>query len=235
VNSITEFNLKEFTAAPRLQYRFIRIRLVYYFLLKYIHNFIIIRELDSALENFVLNKSYNYFLDGYWQESQTISFVEDLLRKSLKLPQSDSLNYLIYRTKIERSSKSVSIHIRRTDFLKGKNREIFCVLNAAYYINALKYLEDKAGEELEFFIFGDDLQWFDDNVSLNGRKWFVTSNSPNEDVILMSMCKYNITANSTLSFWGAWLNNRSEKIIITPREWKYKEVVAFIPESWIKL
>jgi hypothetical protein len=49
------------------------------------------------------------------------------------------------------------------------------------------------------------------------------------------MCKYNITANSTLSFWGAWLNNRSEKIIITPREWKYKEVVAFIPESWIKL
>lgn len=233
--SITEFESIRFVGATELHYRLIRIRWIYYLVLKYVHKFRIVRELDLRSPNFFLEDKFNYFIDGYWQDLQSIIPVEEILRNSLCLSKSFSSSFSDYRRKIESSKNSVSIHVRKTDFLKGKNRNIFCDISSFYYTNAIKCLEESVEGEFIYFVFGDDLAWLEENVPLKGQYVHVMNNSPAEDVILMSLCKFNITSNSTLSFWGAWLNVHTDKIIITPSQWKIFESVTFIPKSWIKL
>jgi hypothetical protein len=106
-----------------------------------------------------------------------------------------------------------SIHIRRGDYLNIQNHHPIQPIE--YYENAIKIV----GEEKHFVIFSDDIKWCEENFNFLKNKTFISGNKDYEDLYLMSMCRNNIIANSTFSWWGAWLNTNENKQVIIPSKW----------------
>jgi len=138
------------------------------------------------------------------------------------------------------NSNSVSLHIRRGD---KTNSKLHINLDLSYYLEAIKIISDKV-PNLFLFIFSDDLKWVNENlVNLPFRLEIIDWNRGSEsylDMHLMSLCKHNIIASSTFSWWAAYLNSNPNKIVIAPRHFFtskniQKENVGFIPNSWIQI
>ena len=105
-----------------------------------------------------------------------------------------------------------------------------------YYRSAV----DLIGKEKLFFIFSDDINWCKNNFDFIENKFFIENNKDYEDLILMSLCSHNIIANSSFSWWGAWLNSNPNKIIISPKKWfgnkyNFHNTKDLYNEKWIKL
>ena len=135
---------------------------------------------------------------------------------------------------------SVSIHIRRGDYLVCdllKN-----LLPLFYYEAAIKYILEKVESPI-FFIFSNDIEWCKNNLKINFPTYYIDWNKGKEsfrDMQLMSLCKYNIIANSSFSWWSVWLNNNEEKNIIAPKRWfvdeqKNELLDCFYPQGCIKI
>jgi len=127
-----------------------------------------------------------------------------------------------------------SIHVRRGDYLGLPSHHPIQPIN--YYKNAIKII----GEEKHFVIFSDDIQWCKENFEFLKNKTFISDNKDYEDLYLMSMCKNNIIANSTFSWWGAWLNNNENKQVVIPSEWfgisnSHLNTNDLYCNKWIKL
>jgi hypothetical protein len=181
----------------------------------------------------------NCYYDGYWQfyKYQTQDGI-NFTSFSLSNINTNEVNRQILRLLIEHNS--ISIHIRRGDYISiKKNSSIFCICNYDYYESAIQYI-DNVVEDPIYYIFcdGDDLKWARDNFI--GKQFrFVTGNSPIEDLYLMSKCKHNIIANSTFSWWAAWLNKSDHKIVIAPKQWyngKQNSITTnLVPDTWIRM
>ncbi len=137
------------------------------------------------------------------------------------------------------SKKTVSIHIRRGDYVQHPFFKDICTIS--YYKNAIKYIRNNAEIDL-FCIFSNDIQWVKNNFSeelTDIETVFVDWNKGNDsfrDMQLMSVCNHNIIANSSFSWWGAWLNNNKDKIVVAPYKWMNKDLKSTpICESWIKI
>ena len=131
-----------------------------------------------------------------------------------------------------KSTNSVSLHIRRGDYVK-----INALLPLAYYKNAIEYIMSKE-KNLHFYIFSNDVDWVRVNLKIDAPSYAVDINPPNKgyyDLELMRHCKHNIIANSTFSWWGGWLNKNPEKIVISPKTYAGKNSEDRIPDSWVKL
>jgi hypothetical protein len=135
------------------------------------------------------------------------------------------------------SSNSVSIHVRRGDYLQLINERLL-VCDSHYYERAI----DEIARRIEnpcFFIFSDDIEWCKIQFSYLPEKTFIDWNrnfNSYKDMHLMSLCKYNIIANSSFSWWAAWLNNYPQKIVIAPRLWfNDRQDLSYVPPSWIKV
>ena len=187
-------------------------------------------------ENVFKIKDDCYF-EGYWQsEKYFLKYREDLLREfTLKNElHHESKNY---HNKIAQS-ETVSLHIRRGDYVTNLHINNFhgtCSLD--YYKNAVKVIEKKVSQP-HFFIFSDDLEWAKKNLDFIKNITFVElgDDVPDHDeMMLMSFCKHNIIANSSFSWWGAWLNQNTEKIVIAPKKWSAAENDDRIPKEWILL
>lgn len=135
------------------------------------------------------------------------------------------------------NTNSVSLHIRRGDYLQCE-RFIECSLK--HYYDAIDYIEQQtAKKNLTIFCFSDDIQWVKENLKINYETYFVDINKDINsyfDIELMRNCKHNIIANSSFSWWGAWLNENPNKIVIAPTQWyKNEPLYDIIPTEWIKL
>jgi hypothetical protein len=106
-----------------------------------------------------------------------------------------------------------SLHVRRGDYLKFPDYHPVCDVD--YYLNSVKEI----GEDTLYFIFSDDVEWCLKNLSFIKNKIFIEGNEDYQDLFLMTKCKNNIIANSSFSWWGAWLNNNPNKIVIAPKKW----------------
>ena len=133
---------------------------------------------------------------------------------------------------------SVSIHVRRGDYLSETNQKIYgriCTLD--YYKKAIRYFEEKY-EDVTFFVFSNDLEWAKENLEMK-KSCFVDCNTEETaiyDMYLMSECRDNIIANSSFSWWGAWMNSHEEKEVIAPSKWlNTVEVRDIWCEGWKKL
>ncbi len=171
-------------------------------------------------------KYQNYYVEGYFFDRKYYENREDILRKEFSLKERLCIPKEIVRTLEDRNT--VSLHVRRGDFLKvGRN-----ISEGDYYQKALSYVKDKI-EKPFLFIFSDDMKWVKNNMNFDMEHFFIsgTGLSDCEELTLMSMCKNNIIANSTYSYWGAWLNGNRDKIVISPRGWRQK----IIPDSWVLL
>jgi len=188
---------------------------------------------------FKLELSGNIYLDGYWQSEKYFKDIAHILRKEIVLKESieDKFSNLIGRIN---NTNSVSIHIRRLDYVTNPTTyRTHGVCSLDYYMKAVKMLE-RVVSKPHFFIFSDDVRWARENIRLMYPTDFVSRNGigAHEDMILLSKCKHHIIANSSFSWWGAWLNNNPEKIVIAPQKWFNDQSINtkdLIPESWIRI
>jgi len=182
----------------------------------------------------------NSYLEGYWGSEKYFKNIEEIIYKEFTLKNKpDAANRkMIARIK---SCNSTSIHIRRGDYVfDEKTNKYHGVCDLGYYFKAIDLLAKKVNNP-HFFIFSDDPDWCKKNIQLNYPLVYVTHNlekSDHIDMHLMSACKHNIIANSSFSWWGAWLNQNPQKIVIAPKYWfKDKSISTkyLIPESWKRL
>lgn len=196
----------------------------------------IIREEEKEEFKYLehLLKVNNSYFQGYWQNRSYFEVKSFHLREKLTfkdLSPNDLLNNEIL-LKIQ-SSNSVSIHIRRGDYLKSP---IHNILDINYYKKAVEIIENKITEPI-FFIFSDDIGWVK-NQELFSDCVFVDNNKNDTayiDMQLMSLCKHNIIANSTFSWWAAWLNKNTDKIVVSPKTWfkDSRDISGLFCEDWI--
>ncbi len=154
--------------------------------------------------------------------------VTDDLREmfTLKIPLSD--NNQVWLNKIKSCEKSVSLHVRRSDYLDYKG--VFSICSIKYYKRAVNLIRKILGKDVTFFIFSEDIDDAKKSLSWLKNAEFVPPDPKNshEDMILMSNCKHNIIANSTYSWWGAWLNKNPDKIVIAPNYYFTRDLQAKI-------
>lgn len=176
------------------------------------------------------------FFDGYWQSEKYFRNIrEEIIAHFRPKELKDSDNELI---KLLRGGNFVSIHVRRTDYLNNKNAQIYVECSLEYYINALAYVKAIC-PDIKVVVFSDDYEWVKQNLKIG--PYLDMSEHKNQaylDIYLMSLCKHNIIANSTFSWWGAWLNQNENKVVIAPEfffrdENKFKNDI--IPTSWIRI
>jgi hypothetical protein len=178
------------------------------------------------------------YLNGFWQSEKYFEPVKDIILKEFTLKEKLSNENEELAGKI-RNSNSVSLHIRRGDYVDNKEAFDFhgsCSLE--YYKEAINYLKNKStGTSL--FVFSDDVAWAKDNLKVDVPVHFVDMNNPGYiDMHLMSICKHNIIANSSFSWWAAWLNQNPDKVVVAPVKWFAKEnqrTPDIYPDTWVKL
>ncbi len=187
----------------------------------------------------LLNVGDNSYLQGYWQTEKYFKGTEDVIRKEFTLKDEFSIEEKKI-TKEIKNSNAISLHIRRGDYVASATANKFHGTSSLeYYALAVKHISEKI-ENPFFYIFSDDIDWVKENLKINFPIKYVSGDTLKdyEELMLMSYCKHNIIANSSFSWWGAWLNNNPEKIVIAPKQWfadKSVNTSDIIPETWIKL
>lgn len=203
---------------------------------------IIIKEKGLNYNSYYLKAGSNAYLKGYWQSSKYFLSQEMKIRKEfeIKLPPSSSNTKLLNEIM---GCESVSLHIRRGNYasIEAVNK-FHGTTKMSYYSQAMVVIESRC-ENPVYFIFSDDIGWARENLRLTREHVFVDINTDKtdyEDLRLMKSCKHSIVANSTFSWWGAWLNPNPDKIVIAPKQWFANEEMNqqtndLIPAEWIRL
>lgn len=204
--------------------------------------------LNSLSFNIINQSNYSYdlvtnstkiYLTGNWQNNDIIENHRKSLISEYKPKQSISEENNHYLMSIS-SSNSVALHFRRGDYVsKPLSRKVHTICSNDYYSEGIELLRRKTNN-LQLFIFSDDIMWVKDNFDFKDNVTYISNEGPEfEHLYLMSQCKHQITANSTFSWWAAWLNNNPEKIVITPEYWYYdkklNDTVIRIPKDWLKI
>jgi hypothetical protein len=182
------------------------------------------------------------YLKGYWQCEKYFSDQENLLRQEfeVRIPPSGPNRALLKQI---RETQAVSLHIRRGNFARVDFvNKVHGTCPMDYYKAATDYISQYCTDPV-FYIFSDDIPWAKENLKIPFPTVFADLNDDKtdyEDLRLMQNCKHHILANSTFSWWGAWLNPSPHKIVIAPKQWfsdpeKNKESINIIPERWIRL
>lgn len=192
----------------------------------------VLEKYDSCYESDILRLD-NVYLSGYWQTDKYFSSIREKLLEDFDFELANS-QVSEWEDKIK-NKNSVSIHIRRGDYLQGKLYGGICT--SLYYAKAIEYIKMKV-PNARFFVFSDDVEWVKQQEEFKGfvvvdRNEQTTAIS---DMYLMSLCKYNIIANSSFSWWAAWLNKNEQKIVIAPQHWlNGKSTPDIWCEEWIRI
>lgn len=200
-----------------------------------------VRELPGqkvSLE--LLDDSSDKFYDGYWQSYQYFDSCRDVILKEFTFPKismEDKLNFEL-NERLKNEENSVGIHIRRGDYLKNWKYRRLCGID--YYQKAIAYILEHI-KSPKFFLFSDDIDWVKENISPLLKGYAVTfvnwnhSINSYKDMQLMAMCKNLIIANSSFSWWAAYLN-QNNPIVVAPEKWinsfvdfriQYKDWITF--------
>lgn len=159
--------------------------------------------------------SNQLYLDGFWQNEKYFKQISDNLVADFKVKKDFISINKKFRQEVCKN-QSVGIHVRRGDFLKHLD---IGVLSLQYYRRAVSYIQDRV-EKPTFYLFSDDLNWCRTNLDFIDNAVFVDqTKSELDDFQLMQECKHNIIANSSFSWWAAWLNQNSDKIVVAPKRW----------------
>lgn len=194
------------------------------------------REPKLAFNEETLSQPDNTYLHGYWQSEKYFLDQADVIREDFSFPQASGKNAELAE-KIKETN-SVSLHLRRGDYISNPSH-VVCA--QPYYDAALAELISRLDQDPKIFVFSDDPDWARVNLKLPGTPIFVAHNGEEhdyEDMRLMSLCKHNIIANSSFSWWGAWLNQNKDRNVIAPKFWFGKEKLSnpdIWAQGWIKV
>ena len=176
------------------------------------------------------------FLEGYYQSQKYFHKYENEIRSDFEIltPLKQQTSKMVSFMK---TVNAVSIHFRRGDYVGNAVHETD---KTEYYKAAIQLIESEVNNPV-YFLFSDDIPWVKENFTTNFETHYVDFNDAStnfEDLKLMSSCKHNIMANSSFSWWGAWLNNNPNKTVIAPKLWFNDSKINtsdIIPETWITL
>jgi len=193
-------------------------------------------------DNLYKNVSDSLYLEGYFQSEKYFKNRREKLLEEFCIKGELSSYTQEVALKIKASPMSVSLHIRRGDYVANEQTQaIHGSTPLSYYKKSMLYLEERFGD-VEYFIFSDDIEWVQENLKIQNAIYVKNDREriPHEDIYLMSLCHHNIIANSSFSWWGAWLNNYDKKIVIAPKRWfvdekLYQQSKDIVCESWIQL
>ena len=209
--------------------------------LKRRHQWTVVREdYLGPYDPGILEPSENVYLDGYWQSEKYFADIQDLIRREFIVRYEQDSQSAKIAEGIARTD-SVSVHFRGADYLSDpETHHTHGVCEPEYYEKAVRILQEKIASP-HFFVFSDDPSWCEKNLHFDHPVTFITHNSEQrayEDLRLMSLCKHNIIANSSFSWWGAWLNANKDKVVVAPNRWfsdpRY-DTGDIIPDGWLKI
>jgi Glycosyl transferase family 11 len=180
------------------------------------------------------------FLDGYWQSEKYFADCAELLRREFTPHEPlDAANADI-ATRIA-AVEAVSLHVRRGDYVSELDVSRYHgICRPDYYRSAVDYIAQRV-QDIHLFVFSDDRDWVRDNLRFDLPTTLVAANSPDRgfrDMQLMARCRHHIVANSSFSWWGAWLNPSPTKVVVAPSRWFGADNIDtrdLLPESWVKL
>jgi hypothetical protein len=204
-------------------------------------NYLVAEDTFQFNPNYKLKKAPIY-LDGYWQSENYFKEIETIIRKEFIVKKAPSYKNQTLIEKIQHEN-AVSLHIRRGNYVNVSHvNETHGTSSLEYYKSAVDIISSKEASPI-FYIFSDDISWAKNNLNLDFETVFVDINdakSDYEDLRLMFTCKHNIIANSTFSWWGAWLNTNSKKIVIAPKVWfndidLNNQTDYLIPSEWLRI
>ncbi len=199
-----------------------------------------IKERTLNFDANMLKVPPNAYLDGYWQSEKYFKPIEHIIRREFMVKSNPDRDNLKMMAKILKSKSSVCIHVRRGDYVSNQlTNQVHGTCSLEYYQEAVDYIGKKISEP-HFYIFSDDPSWTKANLKFKYPTTFVTHNAKagHEDLRLMGLCQHFIIANSTFSWWGAWLSSNRSKIVVAPNQW-YKTTDRptddLLPNSWVRL
>ncbi|MDP3332699.1 MAG: alpha-1,2-fucosyltransferase [Methylococcaceae bacterium] len=186
-----------------------------------------------------VNLQDNCYLYGYWQSEKYFKQFESTIRHdfTFREPLTGHNAELAIEMK---NSQSVSLHVRRGDYVSNpKNSSLLEVCSLDYYHKAISYIAERI-EHPVFYIFSDDIEWVRQNLPMGFPYVYVDNNrlaDSYKDMQLMGLCRHHIIANSSFSWWGAWLNANPEKLVIAPKNWfsNGNNDCDLIPDEWVRL
>ncbi|QOD61748.1 alpha-1,2-fucosyltransferase [Polaribacter haliotis] len=177
----------------------------------------------------------NEYVKGYFQTEKYFKEIRTILLEQFTIAAELSTTTKKYKKQILGSHISCSLHIRRGDYVSDKKANtIHGTCSLEYYKEAIELIKTE-NKGVQFFIFSDDISWTKENLSLENAIYIDHKTIPHEDMYLMSLCNHNITANSSFSWWGAWLNKNKSKTIIAPKQWFVNKENEIACENWIKI
>lgn len=177
----------------------------------------------------------NEYVKGYFQTEKYFKEIRETLLSEFILKQKVSLQTQEIEQQILTSKNSCSLHIRRGDYISDeKANKVHGTCNLDYYQKAIEIINKKYFNTT-FFIFSDDISWTQENLKVDKAVFVDVKSIPHEDLYLMSVCKNNITANSSFSWWGAWLNKNEHKTVISPKNWFVEKENEVACENWMQL
>ena len=172
----------------------------------------------------------NYYISGWFQNEKYFEEFETIIRREIrprkKIRVSKELKDILNH------KNTVSVHIRRGDYARYQN-----ILDKEYYEKALAVIREQV-ENAFLVVFSDDLNWVMKNMQFGNDVYYIDKNEGLEDyeeLFVMSRCKHNVIANSTFSWWGAWLNPNEDKIVVGPKQWFARNKLNIMPDAWLKV
>jgi Glycosyl transferase family 11 len=198
-----------------------------------------VKESQYHFDPAFFNLPENVYLEGYWQSEKYFKKIEPLIRQEFRLHTEPKAPVQELAVRI-REGNAISIHIRRGDFVKNAaTNATHGVCSPDYYHQAVEKISRQV-DDARFWIFSDDPAWVKENITVGYPSYYVSDHHFNnyEDMYLMSCCRHHIIANSSFSWWGAYLDSNPGKIVIAPKRWFKKTDISttdLLPESWIRI
>ncbi len=201
----------------------------------------IVRQKGDGFVPSIVRETGSLWLQGYWQSERFFEDFADQIRIELSVKtEPDDTNRAIL-AQLE-NTPAVSLHIRRGDYVSNpKANAVHGTCSLEYYKKAAMLVAEKMPVEPVFYVFSDEPEWAKSNLALPFEVKIMDHNDGAhnyEDLRLMSACQHHIIANSSFSWWGAWLNASREKVVVAPAVWFADKSVSnpdIIPESWVRL
>lgn len=194
------------------------------------------KEESFEYNPFIFSKPF-LFYSGYFQSEKYFKNHSNIIRECFKFKENAIVMPIDFLNNIK-NSNSISIHIRRGDYVTCKEtNKIHGVLDLEYYYKAIEYISNRVNNP-HFFIFSDEPNWVKENFKIDFPFYLSENNSPETDLYLITNCKHNIVANSSFSWWGAWLNINQNKIVCAPENWVQNQkfnLKDLVPKDWVKI
>lgn len=197
----------------------------------------VVQQRGFGFDPEVLGAKLPVYLDGTWQSEQFFATCSGALRTELTLKDPLLGEAAALATDL-RSQASVSVHVRRGDYAHDpKTRDYHGLLGTAYFTAAMQWMLERV-PDAHFFVFSDEPQWAREHLRAEAPLTVLPVRTGPEDLLLMAQCRHHIIANSSFSWWGAWLNPSAAKLVVAPQRWFADDTIGtndLLPASWTRL